>query len=62
MAYRRWRTVRLEERIKSVEAFVKSILADKEILKPQISQELGKSYRNVDEEFRRIEEISFSLI
>lgn len=35
--------------MKLVKTFVESVIADKEVLKPRIAAEIGKSYRNIDE-------------
>lgn len=60
--FRQWRKVPRLERKAKVELFVDSVIQDKEILKPLIAGFVGKSFRNIDEEFRRIKNVSGNLI
>lgn len=62
VSFRKWKEVPLNDRVDLVKKFVDKIISEKEILKPLISQSIGKSYKNIDEEFRRIENISYKLI
>lgn len=62
VSFRKWKEVPLNDRVDLVKKFVDKIISEKEILKPLISQSIGKSYNNIDEEFRRIENISYKLI
>lgn len=62
IAFRQWKAVTLDNRIELVKKFVCSVLSDKEILKPQIAGEIGKSYKNIDEEFERVKEIADKFI
>lgn len=52
----------MNDRVDLVKKFVHQILSEKEILKPIIAHEIGKSYRNIDEEFKRVEKIADKLI
>lgn len=61
-AFRNWRMRPLNERKQFVDDFVKKVLSEKEQLKPTIAEFTGKSYRNIDEEFRKLERVSQQLI
>lgn len=41
---------------------MQKVISDKEELKPVISEFLGKSYKDIDEEFRKLEVVSEKLI
>ncbi len=53
-AYNKWKKVPLDNRINLVKQFIKSLVQDKQKLKPIIAAEIGKSYQNINEQFYRI--------
>ena len=52
--YNKWKKVPLDNRINLVKQFIKSLVQDKQKLKPIIAAEIGKSYQNINEQFYRI--------
>jgi len=54
VSYRKWNEVKLNDRIDLVSKFVQSIINDKNMLKPIIAAEIGKSFADIEEEFRRV--------
>lgn len=61
-AYKCWREYKLERRIELVTALVNSVIKDRDQLKPIIAAEIGKSFRDIDREFDRIDRLSEKFI
>lgn len=57
-----WKKTPLVHRKDLVTKLVQRVLLDKDNLKPLISEFTGKSYKNIEEEFRRVRSVSGKLI